>query len=1079
MNFSEICIRRPVMTTLITASFIVFGLFAVRLLPWAALPAVDFPTIEITATLPGAGAETMAASVASPIERQLSTISGITSLTSVSALGSTRITIQFDLSRNIDGAALDVQTALSVAQRRLPIEMTTPPAFRKVNPGDFPVLFISLNSPTLRLSEVNDYGELVLAQQISQLPGVAQVLVYGAQRFAVRVQVDPVAAAARNISLEDVRTVVSKTNSNAPVGTMAGSEKQTPIKASGAMTKAEDYREVTVAVRNGVPIKLDQVARVINSVENDKVASWFNDRRSIVLAIQRQPDANTVAVVDSVRAKLPTFRAQVPAAINMDVLNDRSVSIRASVWDVGETLLIAFVLVIVVIFMFLRSASATIIPALAVPISLVGTCAAMYALGFSINNLTLLALTLSVGFVVDDAIVMLENIVRHVEGGMRPFEAALKGAREIGFTIISITFSLIAVFIPVLLMGGMVGRVFREFAVTIAVAIVISGFVSLTLTPMLCARVLRGHHHEQQSRFALIRFFSAIVRPVLAAFEVAFNAALRAYEWTLDKVLRAKFAMLMVTLATLVGTVALYIYIPKGFFPVEDTGFILATTEGSSDISFQAMSERQRRVADIVKNDPAVAYVNSTVGTGGPNASTNYGRLFMALKPKAERKETVIQVIQRLRRTANVVTGMSVRFIPVQSLNLEGRIGQAQYQYTLQSSDTETLYRVAPEFAEKLAHLPVLQDVKSDLNIKNPQMEVSIDRQKAAMYGVTVDQIRQELFNAFGSRQIATIYTPANDYQVILEALPEIQGDPQALSKIFLKTSAPVQGAAAGTGLAPGGGVAGVGTLTGQAIPLSAVASLVPTVGPLLVNHQGQQPAVTIFYNLAPGYSLGEARDAIEQVRREVGLPASITAASQGASKVFEESLRGQGILLMAAIFAAFVVLGILYESFIHPITIISGLPSAGIGALLVLILFKMDLSVIAMIGIVMLVGIVKKNAIMIIDFAIERRRVGLGAEAAIREACLLRFRPIMMTTFAAIFGALPIALGAGAGAELRQPLGIAVVGGLCLSQLLTLYITPVVYLYLDRIDRQLKRRLEPQLEEVPEAPARPAVAAE
>jgi hydrophobic/amphiphilic exporter-1 (mainly G- bacteria), HAE1 family len=1080
MTLSETCIRRPVMTTLITASFIVFGLFGLRLLPIAALPAVDFPTIEITATLPGASAETMAASVASPIERQLSTISGITSLTSMSSLGTTRITVQFDLNRNIDGAALDVQTALSVAQRRLPIEMTTPPAFRKVNPGDFPVLFISLNSPTLRLSEVNDYGEQVLAQQISQLPGVAQVLIYGAQRFAVRVQVDPVAAAARNISLEDIRTVISKTNSNSPVGTMVGAEKQTPIKASGAMTKAEEYRDVTVAVRNGVPIKLDQVARVVDSVENDKIASWFNDRRSIVLAIQRQPDANTVAVVDAVRARLPTFRAQVPAAINMDVLNDRSVSIRASVWDVGETLLIAFTLVIVVIFLFLRSASATIIPALAVPISLVGTCAAMYALGFSINNLTLLALTLSVGFVVDDAIVMLENIVRHIEGGMRPFEAALKGAREIGFTIISITVSLIAVFIPVLMMGGMVGRVFREFAVTISVAIIISGFVSLTLTPMLCARVLRGEHDRPaESRIAIVRFVSAIFRAMLHVFEVGFNWSLRAYEWTLDRVLRFKSVTLVVTIATLFGTAALYYQIPKGFFPVEDTGFILATTEAASDTSFQAMVERQRRVAEIVSKDPAVSYVNSTVGVGGPNPTTNYGRLFLALKPKSERKESVIQVIQRLRRTANVVTGMTARFIPVQSLNLEGRISQAQYQYTLQSSDTETLYRVAPEFAEKLTHVPALQDTKSDLYIKNPQMEVVIDREKASMYGVTVDQIRQELFNAFGSRQVATIYTPANDYPVILEALPEIQGDPAALSKIFLKTSAPVAAAAAGTGAAPGGGVAGVGTLTGQAIPLSAVATLVPSVGPLLVNHQGQQPAVTIFFNLAPGFSLGDALDAIEQVKRDVGLPASISAATQGASKVFQDSLKGQWILVLAAIFAAYVVLGILYESFIHPITIISGLPSAGIGALLVLILFKMDLSVIAMIGIVMLVGIVKKNAIMIIDFAIERRRVGLGAEAAIREACLLRFRPIMMTTFAAIFGALPIALGTGAGAELRQPLGIAVVGGLCLSQLLTLYITPVVYLYLDRIDRQLKRRLEPQLEEVPEAPARPAVAAE
>ena len=1066
MNLSETCIRRPVLTTLITAAIIVLGIFAYRLLSVAALPAVDFPTISITATLPGASAETMAASVAAPIERQLSTIAGITSLTSSSSLGITSITIQFDLNRNIDGAALDVQTALSVAQRRLPVEMTTPPSFRKVNPGDFPILYISLNSPTLPLSAVNEYGEITLAQQISQLPGIAQVLIYGAQKFAVRVQVDPVAAASRNISLEDIRSVVSKTNSNTPVGTLNGPKQSVTLKASAAMTNAEEYRKVVVAYRNGIPVHLDEVARVVDSVENDKTASWFNENRAIVLAIQRQPDANTVAVVDLVRERLPQYRAMVPPSIRMEVLNDRSISIRESVVDVQETLAIAICLVVMVIFLFLRTVSATIIPALAVPVSLIGTCAAMYVFGFSINNMTLLALTLSVGFVVDDAIVMLENIVRHIEGGMRPFEAALKGAREIGFTIVSITFSLIAVFIPVLLMGGMVGRVFREFAVTIAVAIIVSGFVSLTLTPMLCARVLRTHHEGEKQNF------------VLRMFEAMFKGWLRGYEWALDKVLAYKFIVLLVTFGTLAATFWLYTIIPKGFFPTEDTGFISASTEGASDVSFAQMAVLQRQVAEIIRKDKAVDYVNSTIGAGGPNPTLNIGRMFIALKPKKERGESSTDVIQRLRRAANTVPGMAVYFQNVQNINITGRISKSEFQYTLQSSDTPLLYEVAPQMRDKIAKIEGLRDVTTDLYIKNPQMTIEVDREKAAVYGITIDQIRQELFNAFGARQVATIYTATNDYQVILESQPQFQADPSQLQNIFVKTN----GSGAGTGGAagPGAGVNGNGIPSGQSIPLSAVTRMVPAVGPLQVNHQGNQPSVTISFNLAPNYSLGQAVDAIREIERETRLPITVNTGFQGSAQVFQESLKGQGLLVLAAIFAAYVVLGILYESFIHPITIISGLPSAGVGALLVLMLFKMDLSVIAMIGIVMLVGIVKKNAIMMIDFAIDRRRVGLSAEAAIREAALLRFRPIMMTTFAAIFGTLPIALGTGAGAELRQPLGVAVVGGLLLSQLLTLFITPVVYIYLDRIDRMLKYRLEPQLREVPEHPERPpAIAAE
>ncbi len=1066
MQISEACIRRPVMTTLITASLIVFGVFAYRLLAVAALPAVDFPTIQITATLPGASPETMAASVAGPIERQLSTIAGITSMTSTSALGTSTIIVQFDLARNIDGAALDVQTALTVAARRLPVEMTTPPFFRKVNPGDFAILYISLVSSTLPLSTVDDYGEITLAQQISQLPGIAQVLVFGAQKFAVRVQVDPVAAASRGISLDDVRTVLAKANSNTPVGTIAGVRQDTTLMATAAMRSAAEYKSVKAAYRNGSPIALSEIANVIDSVENDRIASFFNGERAIVLAIFRQPDANTVQVVDAIRERIPVYQAQIPAAVKMEVLNDRSASIRDSVHDVKITLGIAVVLVVFVIFLFLRKLSATLIPALAVPISLIATCAAMYGLGFSINNMTMLALTLSVGFVVDDAIVMLENIVRHVEGGMRPFEAALKGSREIGFTIVSITFSLIAVFIPVLLMGGMVGRVFREFAVTIAVAIVLSGFVSLTLTPMLCARVLKEHHEGERENF------------ILRLFEAAFKALLRLYEVTLDGVLRFKFLMLIVTVVTMAGTAYLYLAIPKGFVPSEDTGFIAGTVEGPSDISFKAMLERQRQIAAIVQQDPAVAYVNSTVGTGGPNPTNNTGRMFIALKPRDQRTESATQVIQRLRGKANTVTGMRAYFQAVQNINITGRISKSEYQYTLQSSDTDALFAAAPQLAERIAKIPALRDVTTDLYIKNPQMMIEVDRSAAAVYGISVDQVRQELFNCFGTRQVATIYTASADYQVILECDPSIQADASGLAKIFLKTN--LSGGSASTpATGPGAGINGNGVATGPAVPLSAVTKLVPSVGPLQVNHQGQQPAVTISFNLAPGHAIGEARDAILQVTRDFNLPVSITSGFQGSAQVFEESLRGQGVLVLAAIFAAYVILGILYESFIHPITIISGLPSAGVGALITLILFKMDLSVIAMIGIVMLVGIVKKNAIMMIDFAIERRRVGLGAEAAIREACLLRFRPIMMTTFAAIFGALPIALGAGAGAELRQPLGVAVVGGLCFSQLLTLYITPVVYLYLDRVDRMLKTRLEPQLREVQDLPDRPAVAAE
>src|SRR5216684_36450 len=817
MTLSELCIRRPVMTSLMTASIIAFGVFGFRLLPVSALPKVDFPTIAVTATLPGASADTMAASVAGPIERQLSTIAGISSMSSSSSQGLSVITIQFDLNRNIDAAALDVQTALTIAQRRLPIEMTIPPSFRKVNPADFPVLFVGLGSATLPLSTVNEYGDITIGQALSQIPGVAQVTIFGAQKFAIRVQADPEAAAARGLSLEDIRTAVSRANSSTPVGTLNGPKQDISLQASGQMDKAIDYRQVVVAWRNGSPVKLDEVAKIYDSVENDKIATWFNGERAIVLAIQKQPDANTVAVVDGVLAKLPALRAQVPPSVSINVMMDRSISIRQAVSDVEQTLLIAVGLVIMVIFLFLRSASATFIPALAVPISLFGTCAVMYMLDYSINNMTLLALTLSVGFVVDDAIVMLENIVRHIEHGTKPYEAALKGAREIGFTIISITFSLIAVFIP----------------------------VSLMLTPMLCARVLKAHDETRRPNI------------VLRVFERIFDSWLRGYEWALDRVLARKAMMLVVTFATLAGT----------------------------------------------------------VGAGGPNATLNNGRLFVALKDRKER-DTAPVVIARLRQKATLVPGMQAFFQSVQNLNIGGRPSKSQYQYTLQSGDTESLYRLAPEMRDRIAQVPGLLDVTTDLYVKNPQMTVDIDREKAAVYGITVDQVRNKFYNSYGVRQVGTIYMPSNDYQIILEAQPQFRVDPSDLSKLYMKTA------------------------HNQTIPLDAVAKLVPTVGPLLINHQGQQPAVTISFNLAPNYSLGYAVDQITSIEQSSNLPATIATGFAGTAQVFQDSLRGQGVLILAAVFAAFVILGILYESFIHPITIISGLPSAGIGAILTLMIY-------------------------------------------------------------------------------------------------------------------------------------------
>ncbi|MDB5642311.1 MAG: acriflavine resistance protein [Hyphomicrobiales bacterium] len=1050
MSLPELCIRRPVMTTLLMVSFIVFGIFGYMKLPVAALPRVDFPTINVSASLPGANPETMAASVAAPLERAFATIPGISLMTSRSQTGQTNITMQFDLDRDIDGAALDVQSQISATLRRLPQEMTAPPSFRKVNPADSPILFLGLASPTLPLSTTNDYAEQVFAQQISQIPGVAQVNIFGQQKYAVRIEADPDAAAARGLTLQDVRNAVTAANSSTPVGTLRGPGQNITLTASGQIEHAEGYRDLVIAWRNGAPVRLGEVSKVYDGVENDQIAAWQGKDRAILLAVFRQSDANTVQVVDAVREKLPSYQAQLPPSVQAFVLNDRSKSIRESVEDVEFTLGLSIALVVLVIFMFLKTIAATIIPTLALPVSLVGTCAFMYVFGYSIDNISLLAITLAVGFVVDDAIVMLENIVRHIEDGMKPFDAALKGSKEISFTILSITLSLVAVFIPVLLMGGVVGRVFREFAVVISCAILVSGFVSLTLTPMLCARILKPiDHHAKPGLFA-------------RSVDYVLDGITDGYRWTLDIVLRFRLVMVAVILGTFVASVMMFQYIPKGFFPIEDTGYLSGSTEAAPDIGIKAMMDKQLEVVQILMDDPAIESVTSNVGTGG----TNQGQMFVALKPKKERGE-IGAVISRLRAKTNSVPGMTSVFNPVQNLNLNGgRSSRASYQYTLQSGDLPSLYGKSPEMLERMRRLPVLRDVTTDLQIRNPQLSIDIDREKAAAFGLTTDQIKQALYNTYGSRQISTIFTQSADYAVLLEAKGNFRDDPSALGRIYIRAQSGSGGTVAAAqqqsgGLSGGGSSTSTpsGISSAPIVPLDQVATIRRSVGPLTVNRQSQQPSVTLSFNTAPGVSIGEAVEAIRAVEREIALPATITTNFSGTAALFQDAQKGQVPLILAAVLTIYIVLGVLYESYIHPITILSGLPSAGLGALIALWAYGMDLSVIAIIGILLLVGIVKKNAIMMIDFAIERRNEGLDALPAIREAALIRFRPIFMTTMAAILGAVPIAIGAGAGAELRQPLGIAIVGGLCVSQLLTLFITPVVYYYLDKVDSYLSGR--------------------
>ncbi len=1026
MNFSELFIRRPIMTALVMITIAVFGAGAYRALPISDLPTVDYPTVSVSASLPGASPQTMASAVATPLEKRFSTIAGIDNMTSTSSLGSTNVTIQFSLDRDVDAAAQDVQAAIAQAQRTLPRDVQSP-SYRKANPADAPILYFALTSSTTSLQELNRIAETVLAQQLSTVNGVAQVQVYGSQKYAVRVQLDPTALAYRNLSIDEVASAIDAQNSNLPTGVISGSTRSFTVQTSGQLRDAAAFRTLTVVQRNGTAVQLGSLGRVLDDVQDNKTASWYNGTRAIVLAVQRQPGSNTVAVAEGVRAAADSLRPQLPGNVALTVLFDRSEGIKESVHEVRFTLVLTLVLVVAVIFVFLRNLSATLIPSLALPLSILGTFAVMYALGYSLNNLSLMALTLAVGFVVDDAIVMLENIVRHLEMGKTPMQASVDGAKEVGFTIISMTVSLTAVFIPLLFLTGIIGRLFREFAVTIAVAIVMSGIVSLTLTPMLASRFLRAPVADKEHG----RLYNATER--------AYDWLLEQYRWTLEWAMRRRAWVMAFSAVILVGTVYLFRVIPKGFIPEQDTGQLNVSVQQAQGSSFSELVRHQQQVAAAVQRDPNLQGVMSSVGGGGGGGGGGgSGRLLLTLKPREERADAQ-EIVSGLRRQLGRIPGVNAFVQVPPALQIGGRQSRSQYQFTLQGTDIETLYPAARELEDKLREMDILQDVDSDLELSNPQVSVAVDPQRAAAYGVTNEGIQNTLYGAYGSRQVSTIYAPEDEYWVVMELLPRYQQDPTALGYLHVRSQ------------------------SGALVPLSSVASLASTAGPVSVSHSGQLPSVTLSFNLREGISLGDATERVDALARET-LPEGITTAFSGTAQVFQETQRGLLILVVIAVFVIYVILGILYESVVHPLTILSGLPFAGFGALLALILFGVDLSVYAFVGIILLIGIVKKNAIMMIDFALEvEREEGRKPADAIFHAALMRFRPITMTTVAALAGTLPLALASGAGSETRQPLGIAVVGGLAFSQLITLYVTPVVYTYLDEFGHWLRRKRAPE----------------